>query len=256
MKKLLLVGELGEIVQSLNECLNGDFQVQICVPQLEEVQGMIKITKPDLIVFCEIGIDEIDTTILKWIHEKYCKLPVLIITSSEKWRIYSDLLENRQFDKLFRPFIKSVLLNKCYQMLHLNEIEYKYNSFEENKKILLVDDSALMLRGMKSILDKKYTVFLATSGEMALKMIPQKMPDLILLDYEMPGMDGKATFEAILEDEFAKDIPVIFLTSIADRKQVYAVLKSAPAGYILKPPDSEKLLSAIEEVFAQKEEWN
>lgn len=76
--------------------------------------------------------------------------------------------------------------------------------------------------------------------------------DLILLDYEMPGMDGKATFEAILADEFAKDIPVVFLTSIADRKQIYAVLKSYPAGYILKPPDKEKLFSTIETVFQRE----
>lgn len=252
MKKVLLVGELGEIVQSLNGCLTGDFQVQLCVPQLEEVQGIVKIIKPDLIVFCEIGIDETDTAILRWMQEKCANIPVLIITTSEKWRIYADLLESRQFEKLFRPFTKGVLLNKCYQMLHLNEIEYKNSTFEENKKILLVDDSAVMLRNMKNILDKKYTVFLATSGEQALKMIPQKEPDLILLDYEMPGMDGKATFEAILENEFSKDIPVVFLTGIADRKQVYAVLKSSPAGYILKPPDREKLLSTIEEVFNEK----
>ena len=63
--------------------------------------------------------------------------------------------------------------------------------------------------------------------------IVSKHPDLVLLDYEMPGMNGKSTFEAMLEDEYAKDIPVIFLTSIAERSRIYAVLKSYPAGYIL-----------------------
>lgn len=105
---------------------------------------------------------------------------------------------------------------------------------------------------MKSILEEKYDVLLATSGRQALKMIPQKKPDLIMLDYEMPGMSGKETFEAILEDEFARDIPVIFLTSIADKKQIYAVLKSYPAGYILKPPDREKILSVIGDVLSKE----
>lgn len=117
------------------------------------------------------------------------------------------------------------------------------------KKILIVDDSPLVLRNMRSVLNDKYEVFLATSGEQALKLIPVKKPDLILLDYEMPDMDGKATFEAILDNDFSKDIPVIFLTSIANKEQIYAVLKSCPAGYILKPPSEKKLLAAIEDVF-------
>lgn len=249
MKKILLVGELNEIVRSLNECLTGEFEVQLCTPQMENVQGMVKIIKPEMVIFCGIGIEEIDTAILNWLQEKYAKIPVLIITTSEEWRKYRAFLESRQFDKLFRPMTKNDLLNKCDQMLHIKETEYLYNPDREIKKILVVDDSPLLLRNMKNILDENYEVFLATSGEQALRMIPEKEPDLILLDYEMPGMDGKATFEAILEDEFTKDIPVVFLTSIAERKQIYAVLKSYPAGYILKPPDKEKLLSTIAEIF-------
>lgn len=254
MKKILLIGELNEIIRSLNECLTGEFRVQVCAAQMENVQGMVKITKPELVIFCEIGIEEVDTSILNWLQEKYARIPVLIITTSEEWRKYRPFLESRQFDKLFRPMTKNDLLTKCNQMLHIKEREDLYNPNKETKKILIVDDSPLLLRNIKNILDEEYTVFLATSGQQALKMIPEKKPDLILLDYEMPGMDGKATFEAILEDEFSKDIPVVFLTSIAKKKQIYAVLKSYPAGYILKPPDKEKILSVIEEVFMGKKE--
>lgn len=66
-----------------------------------------------------------------------------------------------------------------------------------------------------------------------LELIPKKKPDLVLLDYEMPGMDGKMIFEAMLEDEYMSQIPVIFLTSISQKDRVYGVLKSVPAGYIL-----------------------
>ncbi len=249
MRKILLVGKLNEVIRSLNECLMGEFQVQLCAAQMKNVQGMVKIIKPEMIIFCEIGIEEVNTAILNWLQEKYAEIPVLIITTSESWRKYSTFLESRQFEKLFRPVTKNELLNKCYQMIHIKGVEYQYHKKKETKKILIVDDSPLLLRNMKNILADKYNVILATSGEQALKMIPQKEPDLILLDYEMPGMDGKATFEAILEDEFSKDIPVVFLTSIADKKHIYAVLKSYPAGYILKPPDKERLLSTIEEVF-------
>lgn len=117
------------------------------------------------------------------------------------------------------------------------------------KKIMVVDDTPLVLRNMKNILDTKYTVFVATSGQQALKMIPEKEPDLLLLDYEMPGMDGKQVYETMLANESMKDIPVVFLTGTSDSKAVYSILKSNPAGYILKPADKEKVLETIEKVF-------
>lgn len=249
MKKILLIGELSEIVRSLNECLVEDFQVQLCSEQLENVQGMVKIIKPDLIVFCQIGIEELDCAVFEWLKLHCPKTPVLIISTTENWGKYRQYCESEQFDKMFRPVAKRDLVEKCYRMLKMSSGEYSVKALKQKKKVLIVDDSPLTLRNIKGILEERYTIFLATSGEQALKMIPQKQPDLVLLDYEMPGMDGKNTFEAMLEDEYAKDIPVVFLTSIADRKQIYAVLKSYPAGYILKPPDKERLVETIEDVL-------
>ena len=102
---------------------------------------------------------------------------------------------------------------------------------------------------MKSILEEKYTVFIATSGEQAIKFIPNKQPDLILLDYEMPGLDGKETYEMLKANEDMKDIPVIFLTSMSDKEHIYSALQTRPAGYILKPPDRERLFESIEEAL-------
>ena len=68
-------------------------------------------------------------------------------------------------------------------------------------------------------------------------------------DYEMEGMDGRDTFKAMKEDEDMKWIPVVFLTSVADRQSIYSVLKSKPDGYILKPPDEERIFETIEEIL-------
>lgn len=123
---------------------------------------------------------------------------------------------------------------------------------QRKKKILLVDDSAIMLRSIKRMLDKHYDICLAKSGEQALRAIPQEKPDLILLDYEMEGMDGKETFEKIKKNANIGTIPVIFLTSNADRKIIYSVLKTEPDGYLLKPPDEERILKTIEETLAKR----
>lgn len=249
MKKILLVGELNEIMRSLNECLLDDFQIQMCSEQIENVQGMIKIVKPDMIIVSQIGIEEVDRELFDWLQEKCSKIPVLIIGKREDWNQCRQYCESEQFDKLFRPIIKTDLLAKCYEMLNIQNAVYHSYHEQEPQKILIIDDSPIVLRNIKSLLDDKYTVFIATSGELGLQMIPNKEPDLVLLDYEMPGWDGKKTFEMMKEDEFAKDIPVIFLTSVSNREDVYAVLKSVPNGYILKPPDKEKMLEIIRSVL-------
>lgn len=80
-------------------------------------------------------------------------------------------------------------------------------------------------------------------------MAKKKHPDLILLDYEMPGWDGKRTLEEIRKDEEIMDIPVMFLTGVADKEHIAAVLGMKPEGYLLKPVEQSKLLSMIEEIF-------
>lgn len=254
-KKVLLIGELSEIVRSLNECLEDDFQVQLCSEQVENVQAMIKIIKPDLIVICQIGIEEVDNAIFEFIQQKCPKTPALGITTDEGWKQCRDYYKSEQLDVLLRPVAKKELLEKCYQLLGADNIENPGMEISEKlkkkKKIMLVDDSALLLRSMKSMLEKYYDICLAKSGEQALKMIPKENPDLILLDYEMEGMDGKATFEAMKEDVDMQFIPVVFLTSIADRKSIYSVLKTKPDGYILKPPDEKRILEAIEEILGE-----
>lgn len=121
-----------------------------------------------------------------------------------------------------------------------------------DKKIMLVDDSPIMLRNIKNILDKKYLVLLATSGRQALSAIPEKEPDLVVLDYKMPEMDGKTVFEEMQKDEYMKNIPVIFLTSVSDSKTIQSILKLKPAGYILKPPDQDKVLETIQEALRRE----
>lgn len=123
-----------------------------------------------------------------------------------------------------------------------------------NKKlILVVDDNAMLLRNMKYLLEDKYQVSVAASGPQALNAIRRQKPDLILLDYEMPGMNGSETLEAIRADAFMKDIPVIFLTAVADSDVVTEVARLHPQGYTLKPPVRAKLFEVIERVLKEYE---
>lgn len=123
----------------------------------------------------------------------------------------------------------------------------------EKKRILVVDDNAMLLRNMKYLLEEKYEVAVAASGLQALTSIAKHKPDLVLLDYEMPGMNGVDTLTAIRGDEDMKDLPVIFLTAVADSDVVTEVARLKPQGYTLKPPVRAKLMEIIENVLLEAE---
>lgn len=120
------------------------------------------------------------------------------------------------------------------------------------KKILVVDDSGAMLRNVKGWLEDKYQVILANSGAMAIKYLATNRPDLVLLDYEMPVVDGRQVLEMIrTETEFC-DMPVIFLTSKNDRESIMKVMELKPEGYLLKSMEPQKIMQEIDNFFEKR----
>lgn len=245
MKKILIIGDLSNSEKNLSDYLSDEYQVQLCTKQLDNIQAMTGILKPDLAILSHLETDQ-DQPILDWFHEKHEKLPVLVIVGSKDAQQHKELFEKEQFSKLAPPITKTSVQNKCHQLLRTGKVS-RYAS--DKKKILIVDDTPVMLRNLKAMLEHLYDVLLATSGRQALGVIPQEQPDLVLLDYEMPEMNGREVFEAMLADEDMRHIPVVFLTSVSDRKAVFSILQSKPAGYLLKPTDQEKLLSTVQEVL-------
>lgn len=120
------------------------------------------------------------------------------------------------------------------------------------KKVLVVDDSGAMLRNVKGWLEEKYQVILANSGTMAIKYLTLNRPDLILLDYEMPVVDGRQVLEMIRSEEDFKDVPVIFLTGKDDRESVLNVMAMKPDGYLLKTLSPGQIVQAVDDFFARR----
>lgn len=116
----------------------------------------------------------------------------------------------------------------------------------EKKKILVIDDSAMILSSVSHILGGKYKVYCATSGPKAMEIIEVNPPDLIFLDYAMPDFNGKDTFEFIRLHPGMEDVPIIFLTAMSDVEHVRELIALKPAGYLLKPPSSFKILEAVQ----------
>lgn len=122
-------------------------------------------------------------------------------------------------------------------------------SGDSKKRILAVDDTAIVLTRILNTLRDEYKVITVNSGIRALKYLEQAKPDLILLDIQMPQKDGIETLQEIRAMKNREDIPVIMLTGVEDKE---IVLKSAKLGirdYVLKPFDSEDLLGRIRRIF-------
>jgi len=114
------------------------------------------------------------------------------------------------------------------------------------RRILAIDDSAIVLKQLHNVLDKKFEVVGVTSGLAGLKLLDNEMFDLVLLDIEMPVMDGFATLTSIRQREKLKDLPIIILTGTRHKQKVIKGITSGVEGYVIKPADSEQLLTKIE----------
>ena len=114
------------------------------------------------------------------------------------------------------------------------------------KNILLVDDDSTFLKMVKDWLSAKYRVTIVTSGAQALMYIADNTPDLILLDYEMPGMNGEKVLQRIRSNPVNEHIPVVFLTGMNDKEGVLKLLENRPDGYLLKSIPREELLDSLQ----------
>lgn len=115
------------------------------------------------------------------------------------------------------------------------------------KHILVVDDDSLNLARTKMILGEDYVVLLAESGMEALDKLQVNDVDMVLLDIDMPKMNGIETFERM--KDFAADIPVIFLTASGAEDDVVSAIKLGAVNYLKKPFRPQELRRRVAQEF-------
>lgn len=117
---------------------------------------------------------------------------------------------------------------------------------KEKYKIMIVDDNVTNLTVARKALESIYNVIPVTSGQKAVQLLEKVAPALILLDIEMPEMDGFDTIKLIKANDATKDIPVIFLTAKDDGGSEVEGLKLGAMDYITKPFSIPLLLQRVE----------
>jgi diguanylate cyclase (GGDEF)-like protein len=103
------------------------------------------------------------------------------------------------------------------------------------QSVLLVDDAPANLEALNAVLGADYDLIFATSGQEALDLARDQLPDLILLDVMMPGMDGYEACRQLQADPRTKGIPVIFVTAMDHEEDEAAGLDAGAIDYLTKP---------------------
>ncbi len=112
--------------------------------------------------------------------------------------------------------------------------------------ILLVDDMPTNLRILVDYFSQMgFDIFVARDGESALEQLQHTLPDFILLDIKMPGIDGFETCRRLKADGRTRDIPVIFMTSLTDTGDKVQGFQAGAVDYVTKPIDHEEVLARV-----------
>ncbi len=115
-----------------------------------------------------------------------------------------------------------------------------------NKRILLVEDDFMNMRLAQYILEAEgYTVLKAVSAQKALEWIESTLPDLILMDMELPDMDGMTVVRMLRGNAVTKDIIILALTASAMKGDRERILQMGCNGYISKPIDIEEFIETV-----------
>ncbi|MEO1559162.1 MAG: response regulator, partial [Cyanobacteria bacterium J06632_19] len=125
----------------------------------------------------------------------------------------------------------------------INTLDARLNKFG----ILVVDDTPANLEVMGETLSlANYDVSAVTSGKRALKQLQHEIPSLILLDIQMPEMDGFETCEKIKANPNTADIPIIFITALSDTESIVKGFSLGAVDYITKPFKEKELLARVQ----------
>ncbi|MFH2092176.1 MAG: response regulator [Pseudomonadota bacterium] len=191
------------------------------------------------------------------------KIPVLILTAKDLTEDDLNRLSSNNIQQLVQKgdVDKEELVNKVRQMLSIAApcgcepktlspdatIFRPPSPSRENglPVILVVEDNPDNMATLKAVIEKKNIIREAIDGEQAIQMAMQLIPDLILLDMSLPGMDGFSVMTALKKNKTTANIPVVAITAQAMKGDKEKILAAGCDDYIAKPIDPETIMNTI-----------
>lgn len=119
------------------------------------------------------------------------------------------------------------------------------------KRVLIVDDDIMTLKILKKYLEGTYDVVIENAGYRFVEKMGSYNADLILLDIEMPVVNGLQAFDVLLKNPDLNDIPVVFLSGVSNPNLVRELMNKGAAGYLVKTIPKGELLARLEKIFSE-----
>ena len=121
------------------------------------------------------------------------------------------------------------------------------------KRILIIEDNLEIRENISEILELEgFKVIVAKDGRAGLEVATQELPDAILCDIMMPGLDGYGVLTALKKNHATRSIPFIYVTASAEKSEVKLAMDMGADGYVRKPFDVDDLMEAINKLGIKK----
>ena len=260
-KTILLVEDSEPAIIQIRDILEDSGHELLIAHDGSEALGIISHTIPDAMILDLMmpGIDGFD--VLKTIREAEptAGIPVLILTAKHITREELQFLKRNNIHQLIqkgdvnriellRAVDSMVIQGQPGQAVPKTEIQ----PIEGKPVILVVEDNADNMLTVKALLSDRYTVVEAVDGNDGIIMAGKHKPNLILMDIELPGMDGIAAFRAIRNNPELQKIPVLALTASAMVSDRETILSHGFDGYLAKPIDEHLFFDTINKTLYGK----
>jgi response regulator RpfG family c-di-GMP phosphodiesterase len=172
--------------------------------------------------------------------EECINVPVVMLTGkSDKLSVMNSV--NLGVDGyLLKPVNKEALIGKVMEVCQRRNMPQR-----SRQTILAIDDDMTCLKQINSFLKDKYNVIMINSSKLALEYLTNHVPDLILLDYQMPLYNGVNLINIIRHNENCRELPFIILSGTLDQKAVRDFFPYSPAACLAKPINKDTLLQKI-----------
>ncbi len=248
-KKIIVIDDSSTVRKVIESYLKDKYEVVFVKDdKFSDSIFVIKKEKPSLVLLdVNLGKKGVDGyKICREIREddEVEKIPVVMMSGTdEELDVYEAFLSGTNIF-IRKPFSKEKLLGVIEKLLFPKK-EFK------KEKILIVDDSKSLRAILRHELEEGgYEIFEASSGESAIEIAREKNPDLIILDYEMEGLNGIETAKLLKENIRTYDISLLMLSSNDSPQIISEAFNAGIAEYFIKPFKKGELLSYVEDVLS------
>ncbi|MGQ3051910.1 MAG: response regulator [Roseateles sp.] len=260
--ELLLVDDDPVAIEMLSHMLAGFARLRFARTGPEALR-LVRERCPDLMLLdAEMpGMHGIEVLQALRADAKLCRLPVIVITSHRSAVLEASMFENGAADFLPKPLTAPQVIARVQAQLRIQRIAELADRMppafaaRSGASLLVVDDDLSAIQTLQSVLAPLVgQIRFATDGSQALKLIAQDPPDLVLLDVQMPGIDGFEVCRAIQADPVLRQIPVAMLTRFSDAENEARGLDSGATDFIAKPYQKAVLVARVRNLLRIKQE--